>query len=337
MATTPPATTILDVAREAGVSRQTVTRALNGMADVSPATRDRVLEAARRLHYRPNRAAQALVRGASVTVGFLVENLGNPFYSEVASALTRTAAERGWSVVLSDLGDDRDGARARVEHLLSRVDALVLTGCRAGTVGLIPLDDLRGGLLGIPTVMLDGSPHPAVDAVVEVDHAAGVRAALDRFVALGRRRIGLVASAQLPDAPRHLAFRAHLDALGLPRDAGSEVLAEETYDDGGRAARELLARRPDLDAILAYNDVMAAGVLKALARDGVPVPERVAVIGCDGLELGGLLSPELSTLDLDKAAYARQAVDALAGLLAGTGAPADAPRVPLDLRLRESA
>jgi LacI family transcriptional regulator len=336
MATIPGTATILDVAREAGVSRQTVTRALNGMADVSAATRDRVLEAARRLHYRPNRAAQALVRGSGVAVGFLVENLSNPFYSEMASALTRTAAERGWNVVLCDLGDDEAGSRSRVEALLPRVDALVLTGCREGTVGLIPLEDLRGGLLGIPTVMLDGTPHPAVDALVEVDHAGGVRAAVDHLVAHGRRRIGLVASDQLPGAPRHTAYREQLDARGLHRDARSEVAAPETYQGGTDAADRLLDASPDLDAVLVYNDVMAAGVLKGLARRGVVVPDQVAVVGCDGLEIGGLLSPELTTLDLDKTVFARHAVDALDALLR-TGHPPTTPRVPLTLTVRESA
>lgn len=339
MATSPGTATIVDVAREAGVSRQTVTRALNGMADISDATRERVLAAARQLHYRPNRAAQALVRGAGTAVGFLVENLANPYYSEMAAALTRAAAGRGWSVILCDLGDDEAGARDRITTLMARIDALVLTGCREGTVGLIPLDDLRGDLLGIPTVMLDGTPHPAVDALIDIDHRAGVGAAVDRFMATGRRRIGLVGSTQLPSSPRHAAFRDRLDELGLHRDARSETAGPETYQGGADAAEELLAGYPDLDAVLVYNDVMASGALKALARRGVAVPGDVAVIGADGLELGRMLSPELTTIDLSKPHYAGLAIDAVAALLAGAPAThrGSAGPEPQFLTVRESA
>jgi LacI family transcriptional regulator len=339
MANVHSATTIVDVAREAGVSRQTVTRALNGMADVSEATRSRVLDVARRLHYRPNRAAQALVRGTGVTIGFLVENFSNPFYAEMASALTRAAAGRGWNLILADLADDEARSRSRIEALLPRVDALILTGCREGTVGMIPLDELRGGLLGLPTVMLDGSPHRAVDAVVEVDHVGGVHAAIDHLVKSGRRNIGLIASAQLPGAPRHLAYRARLDQLSLRRDEKSEVSADETYLGGRDAADRLLSAYPGLDAILVYNDVMAAGALKALAERGIAVPDQVAVIGADGLEIGGLLSPELTTLSIDKDVYAFHAIDALNELMnAGTpSAEIKTPRVPLELTLRQSA
>jgi LacI family transcriptional regulator len=339
MANARSATTIVDVAREAGVSRQTVTRALNGMADVSEATRSRVLDVARRLHYRPNRAAQALVRGSGVTIGFLVENFSNPFYAEMASALTRAAADRGWNLILADLADDEARSRSRIEALLPRVDALVLTGCREGTVGMIPLEELRGGLLGLPTVMLDGSPHPAVDVVIDVDHVGGVHAAIDHFVNTGRKRIGLIASAQLPGAPRHAAYRARLDELGLHRDENSEFSADETYLGGHKATDRLVSAYPELDAILVYNDVMAAGALKALAGRGVVVPVQVAVIGADGLEIGGLLSPELSTLSIDKDLYARYAMDALDAIMNAGTPPAEIalPRVPLELDLRQSA
>ncbi|MFE9235238.1 LacI family DNA-binding transcriptional regulator [Cellulosimicrobium funkei] len=339
MATTPQHATIIDVARDAGVSRQTVTRALNDMADVSETTRARVLESARRLRYRPNRAAQALVRGGGVAVGFLVDNFKNPYYAELASALTRAAAEHGWTVILADLADDEVRSRAQVQALLPRIDALVVTGCRGGTVGLIPIEDLRGGLLGIPTVMVDGDGATAVDAVVEVDHVTGVHDAIAHLVGIGRRRIGMVTSAQLPGSLRHDAFRARLDELGLHRDAHSEAAATETFRGGEEAARRLLAGYQDLDAILVYNDVMASGVIKELSRRRVAVPEQVAVIGIDGLEIGELITPELTTLDVDKEELARHAIDAIQAIMSsGVNAARETVRhVPLVLRVRESA
>ena len=142
MATAGSRATIIDVARRAGVSRQTVTRALNGLPDISASTRERVMDAARSLNYRPNRAAQGLVSGGTVTVGLVVEDLRNPYFPELASALSRMAAERGWSLILCDVGEDPDTARQSLASLTGRVDALLLTGCRSDTVALLPPEAL---------------------------------------------------------------------------------------------------------------------------------------------------------------------------------------------------
>lgn len=123
----PRHATIIDVARAAGVSRQTVTRALNGLPDISSATRQRVIEAAKNLNYRPNRAAQNLVKGREVVVGLVVSDLRNPYYPELASAFTRLAADRDWGVMLCDLGPGVASAHSRMRALSRRVDAVVGT------------------------------------------------------------------------------------------------------------------------------------------------------------------------------------------------------------------
>lgn len=317
MASSPSAVTILDVARVAGVSRQTVTRALNGLPDISAATRARVVDAARQLNYRPNRAAQSLVRGQDVAIGLVVEDFRNPYYAELASALSRIAAERSWSVILCDIGDDEVQSRARITSLLRRVDALVLTGCRDGTVGMVPLDDLRGGILGIPTVMLGGAPQDAVDARVEIDHRSGVRAALDHLTATGRARIAMIDSAQLPGSSRQEAFREYLNEKSLHWSPDSEQQADESHNGGIKAAGALLKRYRDADAVLVYNDVMAIGALKGFARAGIRVPEQIAVVGTDGLDLGALVTPELTTLSIDKPLLARHAIELVESMLGG--------------------
>lgn len=315
------AATILDVAREAGVSRQTVTRALNGLPDVSAATRDRVVAAARLLRYRPNRAAQDLVRGRDVTLAFLVEDFHNPYYPELAAELSRCAAERGWNLVLGDVSLDPAQVRARLASLLARVDAIVLTGCRDGLVGQVPLDELRAGVLQVPLVMLDGPPDAPVDARVDIDHADGVRQALDHLRRTGRERVAMIDSAQLPGSQRTQAFRALLARDGARWADDPVVLADESPAAAGAAAEEVLRRWPTVDAVLVYNDVMATGVLKALARRGVEVPGRVAVVGTDGLALGALVTPELTTVAIDLQALAEQALELAAQVLAGGDGP----------------
>lgn len=304
---TPRATTILDVAREAGVSRQTVTRALNDMADIAPATRERVIAAARTLGYRPNRAAQSLVRGAEVTVGLLVESLRNPYYSELASELSRAAASRGWGLILCDVGyEHTDAIGQRLAPLLRRVDVVV---------GRVPAGSTSH--LDIPSVSIDDPDDTLSGAAVTIDHAAGVEAAMRHLVEQGHENIAMIDSGPVP-SPRCLAYRAALEEAGLPWSPRSEVRVEESHAGGVAAAAELLARGTAVDAVLAFNDVLAIGALKELAGNGRRVPDDVAVVGMDGLDLGGLITPELTTVATDRAVIAAAALDLVAVLLDGS-------------------
>jgi LacI family transcriptional regulator len=314
MANTARSVTILDVARVAGVSRQTVSRAMNGLPDISAETRERVLEAARSLNYRPNRAAQGLVRGRETTIGFVVEDLQNPYYPELASALSRIAGGRGWSVMLCDVGQSTDTASAQLTALLRRVDALIITGCRGGSVGAIPVETFKQSILGIPTVILDGSPADGFDAFVSIDHSAGVITALDHLMDKGRRHIAMIDTLQI-DSQRRDAYRTYLADHDLAWTSASEMRTEETLKGGARAATTLLGQYPQLDAILAYNDILAIGALKALTRAGIDVPATVSVVGIDGLAVGTMITPELTTLAIDKTELARHAIELLDGLV----------------------
>lgn len=302
----PRATTILDVAREAGVSRQTVTRALNDMADVAPATRERVVAAARALGYRPNRAAQSLVRGAETTVGLLVESLRNPYYSELASELSRAAASRGWGLILCDVGyEHSDAIGQRLAPLLRRVDVVI---------GRVPAGSTSH--LDIPSVSIDDPSDALSGGAVSIDHAVGVEAAMRHLVDQGRHDIVMIDSGPEP-SPRCLAFRRFLADAGLPWSLASEVRVEESHAGGVAAAAELLGRGTSVDAVLAFNDVLAIGALKELAGQGRRVPDDVAVVGMDGLDLGGLVTPELTTVATDRAEIAAAALDLVALLLSG--------------------
>jgi LacI family transcriptional regulator len=314
MAISARAATILDVARVAGVSRQTVSRAMNGLPDISAETRERVLEAARSLSYRPNRAAQGLVRGRETTIGFVVEDLQNPYYPELASALSRIAGERGWSVMLCDVGQSTDTASAQLTALLRRVDALIITGCRGGSVGAIPVETFKQSILGIPTVILDGSSADGFDAHVSIDHNAGVITALDHLMDKERRHIAMIDTLQI-DSVRRDAYRTYLADHDLAWTSASEVRTEETLQGGTHAATTLLGQYPQMDAILAYNDILAIGALKALSRAGIDVPATVSVVGIDGLAVGTMVTPELTTLAIDKTELARHAMEVLDGLV----------------------
>ena len=280
------------------------------MADIAPATRERVVAAARKLGYRPNRAAQSLVRGQETTVGLLVESLRNPYYSELASELSRAAASRGWGLILCDVGyEHSDAIGQRLAPLLRRVDVVI---------GRVPFG--HSSQLDIPSVSIDDPLDTVSGAAVVIDHASGVHAAMAHLVEEGHRDIVMIDSGPEP-SPRCLAYRAFLEAAGLPWSLRSEVRVEESHAGGVAAAAELLGRGIEIDAVLAFNDVLAIGALKELAGRGRRVPDDVAVVGIDGLDLGGLITPELTTVATDRGVIAAAALDLVAILLAG--APSD--------------
>ncbi|MCX7523098.1 LacI family DNA-binding transcriptional regulator [Microbacterium sp. STN6] len=305
------APTINDVASAAGVSRQTVTRALNDLPDVSAATRQRVIDAARALNYRPNRAAQGLVRGRQIAIGLVVRDLRNPYYPELASELTRRAASRGWSVVLCDLGAEPADARRRLETIAHRVDAVV---------GHLSAGDWTQALAGIPTVILDGSPDDHAHAVITVDYESGIRSAVTHLAASGRSHIAMVDASDTPSLRRTL-YRRILEEQRLPWSPASELFAADTHAGGIDAAARLRRQYRQADAVLAFNDVMAVGVLKGLARSGIRVPQEIAVVGIDGLDIGTLVTPELTSISIDKAALADEALELVAALLDGAAPP----------------
>lgn len=299
--------TIVDVAAAAGVSRQTVTRAMNGMSGISATTKQRVLAEAERLDYRPSRFGRGLVTGGDHQLGLVVNDLRNPYTPQLASAVFRLAAEQGWNVMLADVDLASDADRM-VQALGAQTDVVIgYLGARR---------ERWNGLLGtVPMVELDPLSEPPTGAVW-MDPSEAVEDLADHLVQTGvRHPVVLDNSAAGRPSVRGVLMMDALQRRGyLPELVHA---AHGTAECGAEEATRVLDRRRRLDAILAFNDVMALGVLQACRRRGVDVPGDVRVVGVDGLPLGGLVSPMLTTLAVDLDAVARAALDLALGMLAG--------------------
>jgi LacI family transcriptional regulator len=295
--------TILDVAADAGVSRQTVTRAMNDMNDISESTRRRVLDAADRLGYRPSRFARNLVtRTKANALGLMVSSFRNPYYTDIAADLLSGAAERGWQLLLS--ADDGVGPDA-LDKLCAQVDVVV------GHF-YAPEADLREKCRGLPVVNLESvSTLPGIHSV-HVDLEAGIVEALGALRERGARRFGMVdagytrqtVGAYEPTPRREWFERAVGDQL-----TGIVVAEEDTISGGSQAFAELLRRHPDTDAVLMFNDLMALGAVQRAHALGVDVPGRVRIIGVDGLAVGEAVNPQLTTISIDRKGIASNTLD----------------------------
>ncbi|MGW0709875.1 LacI family DNA-binding transcriptional regulator [Streptomyces sp. NPDC002643] len=325
--------TIHDVARLAGVSRQTVSRAVNDKGEIDPATKERVLQAARRLDYRPSRFARGLVRKGTVTAGLVIPDLMNPFFPEVAAGVLEAAEQRGWQVVVWDTRTDEAREREALDVLSHQADAVV---------GYFknPEDVLARQLGGVPLVLLERGPQQTRFAAVGIDVAAGLEQGMAHLVRAGHRRIGLLDGDRLhPPGPRRQAFLDEARRHRLPVDDGWIAMCPEHSVAGGEAGMaHLLDARPGITAVVGFNDLIAVGAMRAARRRGRRVPDDLAVLGFDGLSLGELVEPALTTLHIDKRRLGRLAVEQVARLRAGeprmTGA--DAWVVP-ELVVRGSA
>jgi len=325
--------TIKDVARAAGVSVATVSRALNGAENVLPDTRQRIVDAARELRYSPSGAARSLITRRTDTIGALLPDLHGEFFSELIRGIDQAARARGLHLLLSSSHDDADEAAAALRAMNGRVDGLLVMSPHAD-------DDFLSQNLppALPAVLLNSGARAPGQRVFAVDNFGGARAMTEHLVRTGRRRIAFLGgpAANFEARERERGYRA-----GLPAGAEPWLLEGDFSEAGGERAGALLlglpaARRPD--AVFAANDIMAIGLLGALVAGGVRVPQDIALAGFDDIPVARYVSPALTTMHVPIAALGSQALDALADTLdtPPPPGPADATVMPVQLVVRRS-
>lgn len=323
--------TIKDVARVAGVSVATVSRALNGSENVLPETRQRIVEVARELRYSPSGAARSLITRRTDTIGALLPDLHGEFFSELIRGIDQAARARGLHLLLSSSHDDADEAAAALRAMNGRVDGLIVMSPHAD-------DDFLSQNLPptLPAVLLNSGVNRPAQPVFAVDNFGGARAMTEHLVASGRRRIAFLGgpAANFEARERERGYRA-----GLGKGAKPWLLAGDFSEAGGqRAAADLLAlpaaERPD--AVFAANDIMAIGLLGALQAGGVRVPEDIALAGFDDIPISRYVSPALTTMRVPIAAMGGQALEALAHALERDATDTTATVIPVELVVRSS-
>jgi DNA-binding LacI/PurR family transcriptional regulator len=309
---------IFDVASEAGVSHQTVSRVVNGDPNVRPATRERVEHAIAKLNYRPSAVARALASRKTRALGLI--STGGPLFgpASIMQGFDGAARQAGYQVSIASLGpSDREsmraGMRAAVDALLGQnVEAIVLIAPDSSAIEAIQSVDVT-----VPLVTADSGGHDGLVAV-SLDQHAGAVLATEHLVALGHRSIAHVAGPDdwIDARERERGWRETLDRLGLEKP---EVLRGDwTPESGYRIGLDL---GDDITAVFCANDQMALGVLHALAERGVVVPGRVSIVGFDDVPESAHFIPPLTTVRQDFGALGRQIMATVEELLAA-GAPA---------------
>jgi DNA-binding LacI/PurR family transcriptional regulator len=302
--------TMQDIARVSGVSQSTVSRVLNDRVTTVPiaaVTRERVLEAADRLGYRPNPLARGLRGAKTMLLGIIVREIADPFFAPAVQAVSMRARERRYNVVLGSAHSQADEAIELHAVLETRhCDGIIVLGDMRDQPRL--LEDLAASR--VPVVALwQGGPLPGVDTV-NVDNRAGVASAVDHLAALGHRRFGFIGESLHGDVrERRAAFFDRLTELGM-RPLDDHIVAAVTDPGAGvEAFRRLMAQADPPTAVVTATDNLAIGVLHAAHSLGLDIPAQVSVVGFDDIPLAAYTAPPLTTVHNPITEMAALAVD----------------------------
>lgn len=308
--------TLNDVARLAHVSRQTVSRVINHKGEVSPETAERVRAAIDELNYRPNTVARSLVTNRSLVLGLVVPNISQPFYPEIARGVDDRAFEAGYSVFLCHTGGSDSREFQALERLRGhRVDGVIICNSR--------LDDetlTRVAADFSPVVLVNREVSNAPGTVIWTGYDTGSVMAVEHLLELGRRRIayiGLELENNI-DQVRYAGYLTALNQAGIIPDPCLVRRGPSSFQTGYDAMTAFHTEGLNVDAVFAFNDLIAIGAMRYALSHDLAVPDDVAIVGFGGSDLASMVTPDLTTISVPLHSIGVTAVEELLGLIQGT-------------------
>jgi DNA-binding LacI/PurR family transcriptional regulator len=311
---------IEDIARAAGVSHSTVSRALRDSSLISFEVRERIQKLAREMGYTPNAIAQSLQTQQTSTIGLVVTSIADPFWSDVMKGVEEVARAARFSVFLAASHNDPDQEMAIIETLRRRrVDGILIAATRIASNNNKSLDSFR-----VPTVLINSQAESETTLLhwVSVDDLRGAQLAVEHLLQIGHRSISYLGTGNRPRSNRHrlLGYQSTLAANNVPiRDEWVVISQghEASYEGDVAAGQTSLPRLLDagVTAIFCYNDMIATGVLIACRERGIAVPQELSVIGFDDIKMASYVTPPLTTIQQPKMEMGRLATQVLLDLL----------------------
>jgi DNA-binding LacI/PurR family transcriptional regulator len=313
-----PAITTTEIAARCGLSRATVSAVLNGKGNVREKNRAKVLECIREYGYEAGIVSKTMVGEFSYMIAVLASNLGSPFHMLFFRGLSEVLVGEGYHILFHNVlpEDEQDSRTVDSLHALRPAGYIVLEGA-AG-----PNDEHIREIVKLGVPLVTQGRIAGVDAhAVIYDELTATMQATDHVIEHGHRRLGYIAGPTFSEGAqqRKMGFLKSVVAHGIPMSDVVMVDAGETADQGHRAALELL-KNPDTrpSALVCFNDMCAVGVYRAAHDLSLKIPQDVSVVGFDGIEIGELISPALTTIDIRANEQGRRAAEILLGVLRNT-------------------
>lgn len=340
--------TIVQIAKESNVSIATVSRVINGTAPVSPATRERVNAVIKKYHYTPNALARGLINRQSMTIGIIMPDIANPYFSAMFREFEAAAQEANYSVFLCNTTFVRAAGEANptlleVEYFQmmqdKRVDGVLIVGGQADL--LTVSDEYKAALQHLASlvpVVVVGNKIENVDCpFIPRESGYGVSFAIDYLAMLGHRRIAFIGGEKgvgITEA-RLRAYQRALKCLRLPQDPDLISTSDYYVPDGYIAMQTLLRRGTPFTAFLAVNDNVAFGAYRAIADAGLRIPQDISAVSCDQFFSAEYFVPRLTSIDQHNEQFGRFVIHTLLSVIGGTQESAKLTTMP-ELIIRES-
>jgi LacI family transcriptional regulator len=328
--------TLSDVAKIAGVTMMTVSRAINNKPGVGVKVRQQILDIAREIDYQPNQIARGLATNQTNTVGLVVPDNTNPFFAQIARGVEDQAYESGYNIFLINTAEDTAREQKALDSLWGRgVDGLILCSSR------LPGSRLKKEIEHFSAAVLLNrelkAPHGKTISVNLNDRLSG-QLAVDRFLKQKRRRIAYINGPSNSNSgqKRLEGYKKGLEAASLSFDNQLVEGSAPDTQSGHNAARNLLTAHPDIDAIYAFNDLVAVGALTYCLEQGKRVPQDIAIIGNDDIPLAAMIRPQLTTVHFNEIYIGRLVMRTLLDMVTGETPPTTIQIEP-ELYVRESA
>lgn len=326
--------TIEDVAKAVGVSKQTVSRAINDKGEISSKTKERILRTIDEMGYRPSRMAQAMNTQRTLMIGCILPDITNPFFPEVVRGVQDAAREQDYSVLLCNTDMEPDQERQMLELMATQgVDGIIAFGFQNPEESLGRFADTFRPILLINSQY----QHPNISHIM-VPNDDGAEMVVDYFVSAGHTHIGMLTNGGHTgeEIRREIGFKRGLIKHNLPFRPDQIFGGQPQLRGGYEAAMALLKRRPEITALFTYNDLMGLGAIRAVLDLGKRVPEDVAIVGFDDIQLNEMTSPSLSSVRVDKYHLGQIAAEYVLNLIQEPDTHLSSFDIELELVHRES-
>lgn len=332
--------TVYDIAKEAGVSTATVSRVLTGNASVKEDKRIRVLEVMEKYNFQPNALARSLFRKETKTIGMILPDVTNPFFSTLYMKTDKCALKHGYTMMLCNSMSNRE---LESHYLMSmaekRVDALIFVGGRVNDINISQeqIKELQNIADRIPLVLINGVAEALDCYKITTDEQSGMEKLVDYLLSLGHRKIGMLGGTSdiTSSIIKRSALKNALNKREIELKEDYIITGDFSIESGKYSMKALIDKKDRPTAVIAINDFVAIGAIKIAEELGLKVPDDISITGFDDTYLSEIISPELTTVSHNYELIGNAAIDTIVTAIS-TGDTQKERLIPTELVIRKS-
>jgi DNA-binding LacI/PurR family transcriptional regulator len=322
-----------DIAKIAQVSSTTVSHVINKTRFVSPETRKKVLEAMQKLNYKPNLLARSLATGVTHTIGLVISDIKNPFYPEIIQGVEELAVKSDYNIFLCNTDYDIEKGLKSIGALIrKKVDGIIIASSQADKFLFKEIVEST-----IPFVLVDWNENKINADSIYFNFESGIKEAIEYLISLGHKKIYFIGPKDLKTAKIRKNNFINIIKKYENENISYKIIEGNHKIDGGiSAAKEIEKENSMPTAVICSNDLTAIGLMKTLQADGIKIPDKISIIGLDNIMLSEIISPPLTTIELERYLIGKSAVELLLNRIKNKDIPKQTRYFSTQLIVRES-